>query len=112
MPGIGKREIGPSSFGLSGFETFGIGMTVAIFQSSGKELWSTDMLYKWVNSLCRCVMASFSILELMAPEFSIQHSSILTLHMRYLHVKNFFSQRITVLLKSLQCYFMVNMHDI
>ena len=40
-------------------------MTIAIFQSSGKELWSTDMLYKWVNSLCRCVMASFSILELM-----------------------------------------------
>ena len=65
MPGIGKREIGLGSFGLSGFETFGIGMTVAIFQSSGKELWSTDMLYKWVNSLCRCVMASFSILELM-----------------------------------------------
>ena len=29
------------------------------------SLWSTDMLYKWVNSLCRCVMASFSILELM-----------------------------------------------
>ena len=65
LPGIGKREIGLNSFGLSGFGTFGIGMTVAIFQSSGKELWCTDMLYKWVNSLCRCVMASFSILELM-----------------------------------------------
>ena len=51
LPGSGKSYIGRRSLAEFGCVVFGIGMTVATFQSSGKEPTSTERLNRWVNSL-------------------------------------------------------------
>ena len=63
FPGRGKSEMGRRSSGLNGFDTLGMGTTVAFFHLLGKVLVSIDLLIIVYNNTGLFLKTIFHILE-------------------------------------------------